>query len=275
MRKRTVIESPKKFTTGIIGVGMVGGALANVLDKPFLFDPGKKIGSMTEVNKADVIFISVPTPYNEKKKGFDLSIVEEVFKNIEGGKIIIIKSTVLPGTTEYFQRKYPQHKILFNPEFLTEVTADQDMQYPDRQIVGYTKESFSIAGDVVQLLPLAPFERFMPATEAEMVKYFNNTWFSTKVIYANQIYDLCQKLGIDYEIVKEAAAADKRVGRSHLEIFHKGYRGYSGKCLPKDTKALIQRARELKSPLALLETVDKLNEKLLSTRTPAKKKKKR
>ena len=275
MRKRIVTESPKKFTTGIVGVGMVGGALAGVLEKPFLFDSGKKIGSMAEVNKADIIFISVPTPYDERKKGFDLSIVEEVFKNIEGEKIVVIKSTVVPGTTEYFQKKYPRHRVLFNPEFLTEVTADQDMRYPDRQIVGYTKESHSVAGDVIQLLPLAPFERIMPATEAEMVKYFNNTWFSTKVVYANQMYDFCKKLDIDYEIVKEAAAADKRVGRSHLEIFHKGYRGYAGKCLPKDTKALIQKARAMKMPLALLETVDALNEKLLATALHAKKKKKR
>jgi len=273
MQKRTIAQSPKKFTTGIIGVGMVGGALAHVLEKPLLFDSGKNLGSMAEVSKADILFICVPTPYDEKKKGFDISIVEEVFSKIKGEKIVVIKSTVIPGTTEYFQKKYPQHKVFFNPEFLTEVTADQDMRYPDRQIMGYTKESFSVAGDVVQILPLAPFERIMPATEAEMVKYFNNTWFATKVVYANQMYDLCQKLGADYEIIKEAAAADKRVGRSHLEIFHKGYRGYGGKCLPKDTKALIQKARAMKSPMALLETVDKLNEKLIASNAPVKKKK--
>src|SRR3989344_5611832 len=273
MQKRNIIQSPKKFKTAVVGVGMVGGALSCVLENPILYDKGKKLGSMDAVSAAEIIFVCVPTPYDEKKKGFDVSIVEEVFSKIKGEKIVVIKSTVTPGTTEYFQKKYPQHKVLFNPEFLTEVTADQDMRYPDRQIMGYTKESFSVAGDVVQILPLAPFERIMPATEAEMVKYFNNTWFSTKVIYANQMYDLCQKLGADYEIIKEAAAADKRVGRSHLEIFHKGYRGYGGECLPKDTKAPIQKARAMKSPMALLETVDKLNEKLIASNAPVKKKK--
>jgi len=86
----------------------------------------------------------------------------------------------------------------------------------------------------MQLLPLAPFERILPATEAEVVKYFGNTWFSVKVSFANQMYDLCQVLGVDYDRMVEAAAADKRIGRTHLNIFHKGYRGYGGKCLAGD-----------------------------------------
>ncbi len=160
------------------------------------------------------------------------------------------------------QKKYPGHKFLFNPEFLTEATADQDMRYPDRQIIGYTDQSFNVAGHLMQMLPLAPYEKIMPATEAEMVKYFGNTWFSVKVVFANQMFDLCQKLGIDYDSVKEAAAADKRIGRSHLEIFHKGYRGYGGKCLPKDTRALIQKGRELGVPMKLLEMAEEINNDL-------------
>ncbi len=247
---------------GIIGVGMVGGALAKSFDDPLLYDLHKKLGNLEEINKAEIVFICVPTPYKDGNGGFDLSIVEESFELLEGEKIVVIKSTALPGTTEYFQKKYPQHKILFNPEFLTESTADQDMQYPDRQLVGYTKKSFTIAGDIMQLLPLAPFERIMPATEAEMAKYYGNTWFSTKVVFANQMYDMCEALGIDYASVKEAAAADKRIGRSHLDIFHKGYRGYGGKCLPKDTRALIQKAKELDVDLKLLEVTEELNNKL-------------
>jgi len=251
------LVSMKKI--GIMGVGMVGGALAKTFTSPILYDPYKKLGSKEELNTAESIFICVPTPYDEVKGGFDLSIVEESFKLLEGSKVVIIKSTVLPGTTEYFQKKYPQHKVLFNPEFLTESSADQDMCYPDRQIVGYTKESFTVAGDIMQLLPLAPFERVMPAGEAEMVKYFGNTWFSVKVVFANQMYDMCTALGIDYDAVKEGAAADKRIGRTHLEIFHKGYRGYGGKCLPKDTRALIQKARALGVSLKLLEVTEEIN----------------
>lgn len=256
----------KSLKIGIAGVGMVGGTLKNYFEKKgrkiFLYDKGKKIGSLKEINKADIIFICVPTPF-QKDKGFDLSFVEDVVSKIKGRKIIVIKSTVLPGTTEKLQKKYPRHKFLFNPEFLSELTADQDMEYPDRQIIGYTNKSYHVAGDILQILPLAPYEKIMPATEAEMVKYFGNTWFSIKVIFANQIYDLCQKLKINYDNVMEAAAADKRIGRSHLEVWHKGYRGYGGKCLPKDIKAFIQFADSLGVDLKLHKTAEEINNQLM------------
>jgi UDP-glucose 6-dehydrogenase len=137
------------------------------------------------------------------------------------------------------------------------------MSYPDRQIVGYTAQSQSVAGDLMMLLPLAPFERVLPATEAEMVKYFGNTWFAVKVAFGNQMYDVCQKLGIDYDRMVEAAAADKRIGRTHLNVFHKGYRGYGGKCLPKDTKALIQLADRLGVDLKIHKAAEAINKVLM------------
>jgi len=259
----------KRFTKiAIIGVGMVGGAMQRYFEKKeglelFLYDKGKNIGSPQAINQAELIFVCVPTPYLKDGKGFDLSCVEETMGLLEGEKAVVIKSTVMPGTTEMLQQKYPQHKMMMNPEFLTEETADQDMAYPDRQIVGYTEKSQAVAGDIMQLLPLAPFERILPATEAEMVKYFGNTWFSTKVTFANQMYDLCQALGIDYDRMVEAAAADKRIGRTHLNIFHKGYRGYGGKCLVKDHKALIQLANEKGVDLKIHKIVDAINEELM------------
>ena len=252
----------------IIGVGMVGGSMQHYFEKKegielFLYDKGKNLGSPQEVNQADIIFICVPTPYLKDGQGFDLSFVEDTLNMLNGEKVVVIKSTVLPGTTEMLQKKYPQHKVLMNPEFLTEVTADQDMNYPDRQIVGYTEKSHNVAGDVMQLLPLAPFERVLPATEAETVKYFGNTWFSVKVSFANQMYDLCQALGLDYDRMVEAAAADKRIGRTHLNIFHKGYRGYGGKCLPKDIKALIQLADAQGVDLKVHKAAEVVNEELM------------
>ena len=258
--------SDKQKSIGIIGVGMVGGALQEYFQKqgiePAVFDTGKKLGSLAEVNQADIIFICVPTPYNSDK-GFDLSYIEDAFSNIQGSKIVVIKSTALPGTVEAFQEKYPQHKILNNPEFLTETTADQDMCYPDRQIVGYTRQSYNVAGDVMAILPLAPCEKILPATEAEMVKYFGNTWFSTKVIFANQMYDLCENIGVDYNRIMEAAAMDKRIGRTHLEVMHKGYRGFGGKCLLKDNSALIQFADSKGVDLKLHKLARDINNKLM------------
>jgi len=261
----------KDLKVGIAGVGMVGGALQRYFEKKgyqrgknlFLYDKNKALGSMDEVNEADVIFICVPTPFLKEGKVFDLSYNEEVCAGIKEGKIVVIKSTVLPGTTDYFQKKYPQNKFLFNPEFLTELTADQDMNYPDRQIIGYTEKSFEVAKDILLLLPLAPYEKIMPAAEAELVKYFGNNWFCLKVIYANLIYDVCQKLGLDYDRVKEAASADKRIGPSHLEVMHKGYRGYGGKCLPKDIRAMIQFGDKIGVDLKLHKVAEEINNKLM------------
>lgn len=125
-------------TIGIIGVGMVGGAMYRVYPDAIPYDIVKYPKNKKKVSQADIIFVCVPTPHTEG--GFDLSHVKETLENIEGEKIVVIKSTVLPGTTEQLQKEHPQHKLLFNPEFLTEETADQDFRYPDRQVVGYTKK---------------------------------------------------------------------------------------------------------------------------------------
>lgn len=255
-----------KYTVGIMGTGMVGGALQRYFESvgvtPFTYDKGKNEGAVADVNKADVVFVAVPTPYDEATGGFDLSYVRDALNALTGEKIVVLKSTVVPGTTAALQQEYPQHRLMYNPEFLTEMTADQDMKFPDRQILGVTDKSFTAAGDIMAMLPLAPFERVVPSTAAEMTKYYGNTWFSTKVVFANQMYDLCQKVGVDYDTVRECAAADKRIGRTHLEVFHKGYRGYGGKCLPKDTRALIQLGDKLGVEMALLKKVEELNNRL-------------
>jgi UDPglucose 6-dehydrogenase len=259
----------KRFTkVGVVGTGMVGGAMLRYLQKKdgleiFVYDKGKNEGSQDGVNGAEVVFVCVPTPYLKDGTGFDLSFVEETLSWLNGEKVVVIKSTVLPGTTEMLQKKYPQHKLLMNPEFLTEETADQDMSYPDRQIIGYTEKSHDVSGDLMQLLPLAPFERIIPSTEAELVKYFGNTWFSVKVSFANQMYDVCQALGVDYDRMVEAAAADKRIGRTHLNVFHKGYRGYGGKCLPKDIKAFVQLADMKGVDLKLHKAAEAVNADLM------------
>ncbi|MDA2935693.1 hypothetical protein MYX06_00530 [Patescibacteria group bacterium AH-259-L05] len=255
------MTSSKNKKIGIIGVGVVGGAIASVFPHALLYDKYKNIGSPDEINQADIIFICVPTPY-DKKIGFDLSAVEDVFSIIKGEKIIVIKSTVLPGTTEKIQRKYPQHKVLFNPEFLRARSAKKDMANPHEQIIGYTKKSKSIAQTILKILPKAPHEFIVPATEAEMAKYFKNIFLATKVIFANQIYDLCQKLNINYDRIKDMAGTDPRINHSHLDVLFEGYRGYGGTCLPKDTNSLIQLGDMVNVDLKLLKLVNKINKQL-------------
>ena len=266
--------SNKKYKVGIIGLGFVGGSvhywfeheLGNKVEL-LSYDKHKNIGSVKEINKADIIFICVPTPFYEDAGGYDDSAIVESLNVLSSPKIVVIKSTILPGSTEKYQKNFPKHKILFNPEFLVAKTAVQDFLKPTRQIIGYTNESKNCSQLILDILPPAPFVRTMPATEAEMVKYFGNTFLPIKVIFANQIYDMCEKLGIDYNAVKEAAAVDPRIGPSHLDIFFDGYRGYGGACFPKDMKAFIGLAKKIGVELDLLEKANEINNKLTKQKT--------
>jgi len=275
----------QKTKIGIIGLGYVGGAVRDWFEKKpascmrrhgadrqkeidlFFYDKYKKIGSVAEVNKADIIFVAVPTPFHEKG-GYDDSAVKDALKNIQNGKIAVIKSTVVPGSTEDFQKRYPKKTLLFNPEFLTAKNSKKDFLKPGIQLVGYSNsKGKSLAPKILRLLPKAPYSKIVQAKEAEMVKYFINTFLATRVIFANQIYDLCRKLkGLDYEVVRDCVIQDKRIGHSHFEVFADGYRGYGGLCLPKDTRALIQHAGKLNVDLGLLKKVEEINEKLRKNR---------
>jgi UDPglucose 6-dehydrogenase len=250
----------------IMGTGMVGGALDRFFRTQHveagLYDPPKGLSDAGVLASADVVFVAVPTPYYLDGSGFDESFLRAALDVIPGEKTVVLKSTILPGTTERFQEAYPQHRILFNPEFLTETTVDFDMQHPKRQIVGYSEQSRRDAELVMGLLPRAPFEKIVPSRVAELVKYFGNAFYALKVAYANQMYDLCEKLDVEYDLVKDCAAAEPMVGGTHLEIFHKGYRGYGGKCLPKDTRSIIQLGDTLDTDLSLLRAAETYNNEL-------------
>ncbi|MFH1867255.1 MAG: hypothetical protein ABIJ81_04210 [Patescibacteria group bacterium] len=247
---------------GIIGVGTVGGALSEYFKKRteqiVLYDTLKKLGSPAEVNRAEIVFICVPTPF-VSGKGFDSSAIEEAVGLLVDPKVVVIKSTVLPGTTERLQAMYPQHQLLMNPEFLREDSAVEDMINPERQIVGYTKASRRVASQLMSLLPPAKIQKIVTSTEAEVIKYFGNAFLATKVMLANQFYDLCQALGADYRVVRKLVGADERIGPSHLAVAHGRERGYGGKCLPKDIKTIISLAEAMKVPFSLLTEVDRIN----------------
>jgi UDPglucose 6-dehydrogenase len=262
------MESRFKGKIAVMGVGWVGGAVARWLDdaglEPLRYDPPKGLGTEADLAAAEIVFVCLPTPYDEAKGGFDLSYVEEGIRALPDGKIVVIKSTVLPGTTEELQRKNPRHRFVFNPEFLRQATADADFRAPDRQLVGVTDASRSAADDVLAVLPAAPFTRVLGATEAEAVKYFGNCFLALKVVFANQLFDLCRAVGADYDAVKDCAAADPRIGPSHLQVIHDGYRGYGGSCFPKDVRALIQLGDALGAEQELLKACERLNAQVIA-----------
>lgn len=268
----------EKIKIGIIGVGMVGTPLKRYFeerggyrrgDNLFLYDTDPAKNYSDNINSADVIFICVPTP-RTKSGAVGLEAVESAFGKISGGKIVVIKSTVPPGTTEHFQKKYPEHKLFFNPEFLTEVRAWENTLRPDRQLVGFTSVSRNAAGVVLKLLPPSPLSSpsenlELSATEAEVVKYAANVFLTRKVTFANAIFDIARRHGANYENIRMGVASDPRIGPSHLDVGHGGYRGYGGYCFIKDTDALIVHSREcgLERVAELFEADRSFNEKLL------------
>lgn len=249
-------------TIGIIGAGVVGGSLQAYLRERGadvrVYDPPKGHNDFAPVNAAPTVFVCVPTPY-AVGRGFDDRCLLDAVARIEGAKTVVIKSTVLPGTTALLQTRYPRHRFVFNPEFLREATAFQDFIQPDRQIVGVTAESASEGPRVMAMMPRAPFELICPAGEAEMAKYAANSFLAVKVSYANEIFDLCQRLRLDYARVRDIVAADPRIGASHMDVHDAGYRGYGGKCLPKDSKSLLDLARSAGVELEVLRAADRVN----------------
>lgn len=266
------------YTIGIIGVGMVGTPLKRYFEEEkdyirgkqlHLFDIDPKKGYDDDVNRADIIFISVPTPRGKDGRA-NLRAVESAFAMIKGEKIVVLKSTVPPGTTERLQKKYPRHKVLFNPEFLTEQKAWEDFMKPDRQIVGFTARSIDAAHPVLSLLPKASFmspgQVKITATEAEIIKYGGNIYLARKINLANILASLAEKIGADYENVRVGMAADFRIGSSHLDVVRGGYRGFGGFCLPKDLCALTTHLENtgLAAEARLLREDHLFNEELLA-----------
>lgn len=251
---------------GIIGWGVVGRAVG----QGFETKKGNKVrwysksdGLYTPeevIEESEFLFVCVPTPMFSDHSGIDLSIVKEVVDfiapKIKGtDKILTIKSTVVPGTTASFKKKYPKVNFAMNPEFLTEANALGDFLKPDRTVIGAFSQSVSarLAGLYQELYGPGSKIFLTDPTTAEMVKYMSNALLATKVIFANEMYDLCTGLGIKYEEVKKMVVADDRIGPTHLDVTT--VRGFGGKCFPKDMVALIGFAKDKKVDASLLKTV--------------------
>ncbi len=233
----------KKPLVGFIGQGFVGRAYADDFERRgfktvryALEEPYR--GNKEKIKNCDIVFVAVPTPTTEK--GFDDHTIRGAVKLVGKGKVAIIKSTILPGTTVSIQKENPDVYVFHSPEFLSEATASYDAQHPNRNIVGIPKRSKEYeakARSVLAVLPKAPFELVTGAEEAELIKYGGNCWFYFKVIFINILFDLAKAKGIDWLTVRDAMAADPRIGATHLDPVHKSGRGAGGHCFIKDFAA--------------------------------------
>ena len=194
-----------------------------------------------------------------KKDGScDTSIVEAVVKDINdmvvsrnvSGRIVAIKSTIPPGTTNRLNKECKNISVIFNPEFLTEANFIDDFKNQNRIIIGGERPSTTKLRQVYSLaFPNAKIVKTGSIT-AEMVKYFTNTFLATKVSFANEMKQICDGLNIDYDKVVEYSTYDERLGKSHWAVpGPDGKLGFGGSCFPKDLNALIHLARNLETSL--------------------------
>jgi UDPglucose 6-dehydrogenase len=261
------------MTIGVIGQGYVGTAIKlgfqdhyNVItyDK---FDLAKsthsKIADLVEETK--VIFVCVPTPMRKDGTCYT-GIVEEVIREInETAKdhIVVIKSTVPPGTTDRFNHEFSNVTVIFNPEFLTEENFLDDFKNQNRIILGGSRKGTNKLRQIYsKVFPQATIVK-TGDKHAEMVKYFTNTFLATKVSFANEMYNICRQLDLDYDKVVEYAIYDERLGKSHWAVpGPDGDFGFGGHCFPKDLSAIINSF----DTYGLLEAVEQVNDQVREDR---------
>ena len=252
---------------GIVGQGYVGTAVKEVFSKYYnveTYDLDKDKCSVDYlediVELSNIIFVCVPTPM-KKDGSCDTSIVEAVVKDINdmvvsrnvSGRIVAIKSTIPPGTTNRLNKECKNISVIFNPEFLTEANFIEDFKNQNRIIIGGPRPATTTLRQVYSLVfPNVPIIKTGSKT-AEMVKYMTNTFLATKVSFANEMFQICDELGIDYDKVVEYSTYDERLGKSHWAVpGPDGHYGFGGSCFPKDINALIKVAEKMGVPANVL-----------------------
>ena len=273
----------KQYSLGIVGYGYVGKGMHRMFGDwvEAVYDPyadfpkdliyKDKYPSFDKeyFKNVDLAIICVPTPM--KKSGqCETSVVEESIDWLHdvGVKLVVIKSTVEPGTTEKLQKKYPDMGIGFSPEFMGEGGYfTPPWLYPDPKnpishgfmVLGGEDEATEKIAHVF-IKKMGPHTKFvfMPAKEAEIVKYWENIWGMQKVIFTNHMYDCIKALGGNFYRIREGWVADPRVERMHTAVFERA-RGFSGKCYPKDMRAFIYTVEKAGFNPKLLKMIWNLN----------------
>ena len=248
-------------TVGIVGLGVVGGAIHStykrVIDanpdagvRLLAYDKYKGIGSIEEVLPSDVLFICVPT-LSDEEGNQDQSNLREVIGQLADLKFagtVAIKSTVTPTTSQSLADQYPDLTIVHQPEFLRAVSAEQDFATQETALLGYTKSPFTVlpVRDALQFIrPQIQFQ-IAPAACTEMAKYMANVFLACKVSIFNEFYESTKRWGVDFAKSYEMAFfGNPLIGPSHMQVpGPDGHFGFGGTCFPKDTRAYLKWASE-------------------------------
>lgn len=220
------------LNVGIIGCGFIGTALKVWLNennpnvKTFVSDPPKGIND--DISNCDAYFIQIHVP-TEEDGTQDLTLMTDIIRQLPKDKPIWIRTTILPGTSKKLSEETGR-QVHHMPEFLTERTYIDDFKW----------QPMVFTDDIELLKKIFPGKKHidMTSTEAEMVKYAHNCFGCVKIIYFNAIYDLCEKMQLDYETVRKGILGSTYINAPHTMVpGPDGHFGAGGKCFPKDIKA--------------------------------------
>lgn len=249
-------------TIGIIGLGFVGGAIKHSFEKYFDIlsydiNPSKSNTNIRSlVRQCKFIFITLPTPMS-KDGSCDLSRIDQVLQEVNeyaDTNIVIIKSSIPPGTTRLLSQKYKNINIVFSPEFLTERNANQDFATQKNIILGGDpKTTIQVKKIFIDIFP----DAFINETDfetAEMVKFTTNCFLAAKVSFFNEMYQVCKALNVDYDKMIEITLLDERIGRSHTQVpGWDGHFGFGGSCFPANINIMIACAQKLGIDMTMLK----------------------
>lgn len=246
----------------VYGMGYVGKSTAKAFAIPHHFTRHDPNITLTDAAYKRYHFFCLPTPTvnGDCYRDDIIELIRQLEDIPHNQNVYIIRSTVIPGTARHIESQLGIHSVISNPEFLTESTWEEDALNPDIVIIGGDQKNYvdDVKGIYDAHVKMAKIITTDSIT-AEITKYAINTFYATKVVFANQIFDICQRIGANYETVKEAMYNRKWIGKNHLDIWNKGGRGAGGKCLWKDLDAF-----ENYSKSKLLQIVKDINDKLLS-----------
>ena len=265
----------KKPLIGFVGQGWIGRAYADNFEERgysvVRYSLEKEyVGNKNKIKDCDIVFIAVWTPTTPN--GFDDSVIRSVLKLVGKGKIAVIKSTILPGTTEKIQEDFPEIVLLYGPEFLSVASHVHDAAHPFANLVGMSindAKHLLAAERVTKVLPKAPFSQICSSTEAEIFKYSHNASGYMQIILFNIMYDLAKKLGANWDNVHRAILADPLISNRYAQPIHKSGRGAGGGCFIKDIAALkLHIKKHLPEDTlahAVLEAAEQKNIELLTS----------
>ncbi len=259
---------------GFIGQGFVGKNIANDIEargySVVRYSLEEEYRTNRElIRECDIVFVAVPTPTTPS--GFDHRLVEENLSLVKDGGIVVIKSTLLPGTTKKLQDAFPHLAVLFSPEFLCEATAAYDAAHPIFNIIGLSYDSAShrmSAELVLRILPRSDHNFIIRAHAAELFKYTHNLQGYFRVMLSNILYDAAEAIGADWADIKLIMDVDPMMSPYYNMPVHKGGRGAGGNCFVKDMAAfrmLYEQIRDTdKKGIAILKALEAKNLELLT-----------